>query len=332
MTVPRASSPDAGIPAFRRFNRLYTRVIGTLDEGLLRTSFSLAEVRVIYELAVDHEPSAARIAQALGMDPGYLSRILARFRRAGLVRRRPAKRDHRRAELFLTAKGRRTFQRLDTLSDRQAHGILGGLAPSERTQLIQAMNTIEGILAKDTAAPTAYVLRAHRPGDMGWVVHREGALYAEEYGWDGTFEALVARIVADFVDHFDPRRERCWIAEADGQPVGHVFLVRHPERKNTAKLRLLLVERPARGKGLGRLLVGECIRFARACGYRKITLWTQSMLLPAIRIYRDAGFRLVKEGPHRSFGADLIGQTWELDLAGDGGAASVSGANAIQQK
>jgi DNA-binding MarR family transcriptional regulator/GNAT superfamily N-acetyltransferase len=302
------------VSSFRRFNRMYTRLIGTLDEGLLRTEYSLAEARVLYDLATRTKPSAKEIAEGLGMDPGYLSRILTKFESAALVRRRASQKDSRSADLSLTRRGKTAFETLNALSEKQASTILEGLPVHDRAQLIQAMKTIEDVLAQDGSRRRAYVLRTHRPGDMGWVVHREGALYAEEYGWDETFEALVAHIVAEFVTNFDARRERCWIAEAEGQPVGHVFLVKHPEQADTAKLRLLLVEPSERGKGLGHVLVNECLRFARACGYRKVTLWTQSILTAAHRIYERAGFRLVHEEPHHRFGKDLIGQTWELEL------------------
>jgi len=303
--------------AFRHFNRMYTRLIGTLDEGYLRSKYSLAEGRVMYELATRAEPKAKAIAEALGMDPGYLSRILTKLEHSALIRRKVSKKDNRCADLALTRKGRTAFDTLNALSEEQARTILTGLSLTDRAKLIQSMKTIEGVLVKDDRKQPPYVLRPHRPGDLGWVVYREGAVYTEEYGWDETFEALVARIVADFVTNFDPKRERCWIAEMDGEAAGHVFLVKHPERPDTAKLRLLLVEASARGKGLGQALVNECIGFARACGYRKITLWTQSILLAARRIYQRAGFRLVKEEPHHSFGADLIGQTWELELTHD---------------
>jgi DNA-binding MarR family transcriptional regulator/GNAT superfamily N-acetyltransferase len=304
--------------AFRRFNRLYTRFIGTLQEGLLDTPYSLSEARVLYELAHRQQPLAKEIAQELGMDAGYLSRILSKLDEAGLLKRTPSPEDGRQTTLGLTKKGRAAFRLLNTRSDRQARGILSGLAPGPRQDLIRSMRAIEDVLLAQTADGDAqvrsFVLRQHRPGDMGWVVHREGALYAREYGWDDRFEALAARVVTDFIEHFDPARERCWMAERDGESLGHIFLVKHPEREGVAKLRLLLVEPSARGMGLGHALVAECVRFARDAGYRKITLWTQSILTSAHRIYQSAGFRLVKEEPHHSFGKDLIAQTWELDL------------------
>ncbi|MBS1874576.1 MAG: MarR family transcriptional regulator [Acidobacteria bacterium] len=299
---------------FRRFTRMYTRLIGVLDEGLLATPYSLAEARVIYELATGESPKAKDVAEALGLDPGYLSRILTKLEKAGLARRSVSKEDSRAARLALTRKGRAAFKTLDERSNQQAAAVLDRLLYADRDELIRSMKAIERILTGRADAP--YVLRPHRAGDMGFVTHREAVVYAAEYGFDDTFEALVAKIVSDFVTKFDARRERCWIAEVSGAPVGHIFLVKHPERPDTAKLRLLFVEPSARGKGLGHALVGECVRFAQSAGYRKVTLWTQSVLGAAHRIYQQAGFQLVSEAPHHSFGQDLIGQTWELDLDG----------------
>ena len=298
---------------FRRFNRTYTRFLGTLNEVLLGSDFSLAEARVLYELATREEPRAASIAADLEMDPAYLSRILARLERDGLLKRKTAGEDARAASLGLTARGRAAFRKLDALSEAQARGVLDGMAPGAAAEMIRCMRTIEGFLRKD-AARAPLVLRPHRVGDMGWIVHREGVGYATQFGWDATFEALVAKIVEHFITHFDPARERCWIAEIDGEHVGHIFLVRHPEEPGTAKLRLLFVEPSARGRGVGEALVTECLRFARSAGYRKVVLWTQSMLEAAHRIYVRAGFRLVQEGAHHSFGHDLVGQEWELEL------------------
>jgi DNA-binding MarR family transcriptional regulator/GNAT superfamily N-acetyltransferase len=310
------SVPADDVSAFRHFNRTWTRLIGTLDEGLLSTEYSLTEARVIYELATREEPNSKEIAEALTLDPGYLSRILTRFETSGLIRRKVSKQDSRAAQLSLTRRGKSAFKTLNMLSQRQAGTLLDGLPPADRTRLIQSMKTMQEIVMKDQPKPQTCVLRPHRPGDMGWVVHREATLYAQEYGFDETFEALVARIVSDFATNLDPKRERCWIAELDGQPAGHIFLVKDPAHPGTAKLRLLLVEPWARGKGVGHILTHECIRFARASGYSRITLWTQSILTAAHRIYDSAGFRLVKEERHRSFSKDLIGQTWELDLRG----------------
>jgi DNA-binding MarR family transcriptional regulator/GNAT superfamily N-acetyltransferase len=302
------------VAAFRRFNRLYTRFVGGLQEGLLHTEYSLTEARVIYELATRTAPKAKEIAEALEMDAGYLSRLLYKFKRGGLLKSRTSEQDNRVSELILTAKGRAAFQKLNSLSEGQAHTFLEALSPGERVNLRHSFRVIEDLVAKPEREHPPFVLRPHRAGDMGWVVCREGTVYAEEYGWDQTFEALVARIVADFVDNFDPSREHCWIAEAEGQTVGHVFLVKTPDQPSTAKLRLLFVEPSARGLGLGRALVNECIRFARAVGYQRITLWTQSMLKAAQHIYQNAGFRLVEENPHHRFGKDLIGQNWTLEL------------------
>jgi DNA-binding MarR family transcriptional regulator/GNAT superfamily N-acetyltransferase len=293
---------------------MYTRFIGTLNEGLLNSDYSLAEARVLYELATRDEPKAREIADELGMDAGYLSRLLGKFERDGLLKRKASEQDGRYADLILTRRGRSAFEKLNALSDAQAREVLEGLAPSPRMQLIDCMRRVEGILAKTDGRRVAYVLRPHRVGDMGWIVHREGLGYAEQYGWDETFEALVARIVSEFVTNIDPGKERCWIAEVDGQNVGHIFCVKHPEEAETAKLRLLFVEPSARGMGLGDVLVNECVRFARSVGYKRVVLWTQSMLGTAHRIYEKAGFRLVEEKAHRSFGKDLVGQTWELRL------------------
>jgi DNA-binding MarR family transcriptional regulator/GNAT superfamily N-acetyltransferase len=308
---PRLAS-DIGI--FRRFNRMYTRFIGTLNEGLLNSRYSLAEARVLYELATRSSPKAGEIAEGLGVDAGYLSRMLGKFEREGLLKRKASEQDGRYAELSLTAAGRSAFKKLNALSEREAGVVLEGLSHSARMQLIGCMRSIERILTKADRKGLPYVLRPHRVGDMGWVVHQESLGYAEEYGWDESFEALVARIVDEFVTNFDARRERCWIAEVDGESVGHIFLVKHPSQPDTAKLRLLFVEPSARGMGLGDALVKECIRFARTAGYKKVVLWTQSILTGAHRIYERAGFRLIAEEPHRSFGKELVGQTWELEL------------------
>jgi DNA-binding MarR family transcriptional regulator/GNAT superfamily N-acetyltransferase len=310
--TPSALSDD--ILVFRRFNRMYTRFIGTLKEGLLNSEYSLAEARVLYELANREAPKAREIAEELGVDAGYLSRLLGKFERDGLLKRKASEQDGRYADLTLTARGRSAFRKLNALSDEQARTVLEGLPPSARIQLMDCTRTMEGILTKTDRRRLLFILRPHLVGDMGWVVHREGLGYAEQYGWDETFEALVARIVDQFITNFDPKKERCWIAEVDGQNVGHIFLVRHPDEPDTAKLRLLFVEPSARSMGLGDALVKECIRFARTAGYKKIVLWTHSILVGAHRIYERAGFRLVKEEPHRSFGKDLVGQTWELEL------------------
>jgi DNA-binding MarR family transcriptional regulator/GNAT superfamily N-acetyltransferase len=310
--LDRALAPSTA--AFRSFNRAYTRFLGTLNNHYLHTDYSLAEGRVLYELATRHKPQAKEVAEALGLDPGYLSRILRKFERKGLVARATAKHDRRASDLRLTARGRAAIRTLNLRADQQARTVLGKLSAAQRSKLTTALSTIEEAVLGGQPSPPPIVLRTHRAGDMGMVVHLEGAGYVEQYGWDNTFEALAARIVADFIQNFDAARERCWIAERDGVHVGHIFLVRHPEQRDTAKLRLLYVDPAARGTGLGTRLVEECVGFARAAGYRKITLWTQSILSAAHRIYQAAGFQLVREEPHHSFGKDLVGQTWELEL------------------
>ncbi len=302
------------IATFRQFNRAYTRFLGTLNEHYLQTAYSLAEGRVLYELATRSKPQAKEVAEALGLDTGYLSRILSKFEKSGLVKRASVKDDKRATNLLLSARGRAAIRALNMRADEQARAILGGISSDQRAKFADALHAIEEtVLGRPPEAPPL-VLRPHRPGDMGILVHLEGAGYVEQFGWDGTFEALVERIAADFIANFDAARERCWIAEMSGRHVGHVLLVRHPEQPDTAKLRLLYVDPVARGKGLGQKLIDECVRFARAAGYHKITLWTQSILTAAHRIYQQAGFRLVSEAPHHSFGKDLIGQTWEMDL------------------
>ncbi|MFZ1883459.1 MAG: helix-turn-helix domain-containing GNAT family N-acetyltransferase [Rhodoplanes sp.] len=299
------------IGAVRRFNRFYTRQIGLLRDGMVDTRFSLTEARVLYELGQSPETTATAIAAALGLDHGYLSRILGGFAEAGLITRKPSPEDGRQMLLMLSAKGRATFRKLDRGSHNLVGALLEKMEEPRQQQMIEAMQTIERCLAPDAAPPTI-VLRPHRAGDMGWVLSSHAACYGKEYGWSGTFEVLAAEIVTQFLREFDPARERCWIAEMDGVRVGSVFMVEGGDE--VAKLRLLLVEPQARGLGLGRRLVDECIRFAREARYRRITLWTQSILTSARAIYERAGFRLVREEPHCSFGHDLIGETWELDL------------------
>lgn len=300
------------VEAVRRFNRFYTKRIGVLREGLLESPFSLTEARIIYELANQWETTAARLSRELELDPGYLSRILRRFERTGLIARQPSGEDGRQSLLRLTEKGDAAFAELNQRSRNEIGAMLGALTGSERDRLVAAMATIEAVLGDGRTRRAPYLIRPHQPGDMGWVVHRHGVLYAEEYGWDETFEALVARIVADFVDKFDPRAARCWMAEREGEIIGSAFVVR--KSKTVAQLRLVLVEPSARGLGVGSRLVEECIRFARRAGYRKMILWTNSILTAAARVYDKAGFRLVREEPHRSFGHDLVGQFYELPL------------------
>ena len=299
------------IAAFRAFTRFYTRKLGVLDQHLLKSPFSLSEARVLYELAHLDEPIAKDIGSALGLDPGYLSRIVQRLDDDGLISRKPLEQDRRHVRLGLTAKGRQAFAKLDRASHDEVTAMLAALSAEDRGRLTGAMATIERLLEPREARPS-FVLRSHRVGDMGWVVASQARAYAEDYGWDISYEALVAEICAQFIRNFDPTREHCWIAEVDGEPVGSIFLVKAGEE--LAKLRLLLVEKKARGLGVGHALTEACVGFAREKGYKKITLWTQSILLAARGIYARAGFRLVKEEPHHSFGVDLIGETWELEL------------------
>ena len=307
------SDSDGEIAAVRAFNRAYTKKLGVLDQHLLKSPYSLSEARVMYELAHRDEMTATEIGGELGLDPGYLSRIVQGFEDDGLISREALASDRRHFRLALTTKGRQAFARLDRSSHDEVAAMLSELTVADRKRLTEAMETIERLLGLSRAVPSRpAILRDPRPGDMGYVVQSHGALYAGEYGFDATFEALVAEIVAKFITSFDAARERCWIADIDGDAVGSVFLVRHSD--DVAKLRLLLVDPAGRGQGIGQRLVAECISFARACGYRKITLWTQSILLAARKIYQDAGFKLVASEPHRSFGQDLIGETWEREL------------------
>jgi DNA-binding MarR family transcriptional regulator/GNAT superfamily N-acetyltransferase len=306
---------ETRVAAVRRFNRFYTQRIGVLGEGLLASPFSLTEVRVLYELAhatPAAPPSASGLASSLGIDEGYLSRILRRFVQRGWVRRERSATDARKALLSLTSRGRKTFAPLDARSHDEASALLQKLSARNQCALTASMRTIERILGVPAAKSTPVVLRPLAPGDIGWVIHRHGVLYASEYRYDARFEALVAGIAADFVEHFDATRERCWIVEKDAEVVGSVFLV--CKSATVAKLRLLLVEPSARGLGLGARLVDECIRFARSAGYRKIVLWTQSELVAARHIYERAGFKRRAAKPHRSFGRRLIAETWELAL------------------
>jgi DNA-binding MarR family transcriptional regulator/GNAT superfamily N-acetyltransferase len=303
---------DRRVDAVRSFNRFYTKQIGVLREGLLGSPFSLTEVRILYELAHREQPTAAELGRALGLDAGYLSRVLRSFERRGFLAKARSKRDGRQSLLSLTTQGRRAFAPLNTRAHEEVAAMLGRLPAPEQGRLIGAMHTIETLLGVRPEPKVPYLLRPHRPGDMGWIVHRHGVLYAEEYGWDETFEALVAEIAARFIQRLDPKRERCWIAEREGEIVGSVFLVR--KAKTVGQLRLMYVEPKARGLGIGSRLAHECVRFARQAGYRKIVLWTNSVLTAARHIYEKAGFRLVHSEPHHSFGHDLIGETWERQL------------------
>ena len=309
--VANAVSADR-VKAMRQFNRFYTRRIGVLEEGLLASPFSLAEARILYELAQRDGLAASEIGSELALDAGYLSRILQRLIRKGLVARARSATDARVRPLALAAKGRAAFAPLDRRAQGQVSKLLGTLSGAAQRQLIGAMRCIESLLSDNPPPVGPCVLRTHRPGDMGWVIERHGALYAQEYGWDERFEALVAQIAARFILDFNPQCERCWIAEYGGERVGSVFLVR--KSATAAKLRLLIVDPSARGLGLGKRLVAECIQFARTCGYRTLTLWTQDNLRAARHLYQAAGFKRVLREPHTSFGHALVGETWELRL------------------
>jgi DNA-binding MarR family transcriptional regulator/GNAT superfamily N-acetyltransferase len=304
-------SVDRQVSVVRAFNRFYTRKIGVLD-GMASSPFSLAEARVLYELAHRQQPTATDIRKELGLDAGYMSRILRDFERRKLVKREPSKTDERQRFLSLTGKGRKAFAPLDERSSHDIAAMLNALSLAERKQFVDAVETVRRVLGDKEEPKTPYLLRQHEPGDMGWIVHRQAILYAQEYGWDGTYEALAAEIVAHFIKNYDPKRERAWIAEKDGQRVGAVFVAKDSEA--VAKLRLLHVEREARGLGIGKRLVEECIRFARQAGYQRMTLWTQSILHAARDIYKKSGFEVVHEEKHHSFGKDLTAETWELDL------------------
>ena len=297
------------VDAVRRFNRFYTRRVGALRAGLLGSEYPLPEARLLYEIGHRRECTASELAADLDLDAGYLSRLLQSLKRRGLLSARRSAQDGRASVLSLAAKGRKAYALLDSRSRDEVSAMLRGLPGGERERLVGAMRTVENLLEKKAPSVT---LRAHRPGDIGWVVQRHGALYAAEYGWDERFEALVAGIAANFINQLDPQRERCWIAEADGEPLGCVFLVQ--QTNATAKLRLLLVEPRARGLGLGRRLVRECIAFAREKGYRKLVLWTQANLAAARGIYKAEGFVLRSTEKHNSFGARLTGEYWELRL------------------
>jgi DNA-binding MarR family transcriptional regulator/GNAT superfamily N-acetyltransferase len=300
------------VEAVRRFSRFYTKQIGLLQEKILRSPFSLAEARVIYELAHHEKTTATELSNELGLDRGYLSRILRDFKRRGLIEKGRSEADGRQKFLCLSDDGQAAFAGINTRSRSEIEGKLNRLSPADQTRLVQAMQTVEELLGAKAKHKVPYILRTHQPGDMGWVVYRHGILYAEEYAWDEQFEALVAEIVIGFIRNFDPKRERCWIAEMDGDNVGSVFVVKQSD--TTAKLRLLLVDPKARGLGIGARLVNECLKFAQQVGYSKITLWTNSILTAARHIYQKAGFRLVNEQPHKSFGQDLVAETWELKL------------------
>ncbi len=311
--MPATPDPDfeQRIGAVRRFSRFYTRRIGLLQDGLLETPYSLTQGRVLYELAHRSDCTATDVVAALGLDHGYLSRILRSFEQQGLVVKRRGKEDGRQWLLSLTAKGRKVFAALDHRSQNDVGEMLRDLSEAEQARVVVAMDTIETLIARDPNT-RAYTLRSPQPGDMGWVVSKHGSLYAKEYGWDSTIEAITADIVSAFLKNYDPKRERCWIAEMDGEPVGSVFLVRDSD--DVARIRLLIVDPKARGLGIGRDLATQSIAFARTAGYRKITLWTHSVLTAARAIYQREGFALVKSWVHEDFGKPVESETWELVL------------------
>jgi DNA-binding MarR family transcriptional regulator/GNAT superfamily N-acetyltransferase len=302
---------DNDIDQIRAFNRFHTRLVGVLNEGLLASEFPLIQVRVLYELAHSSDLAAADLVERLGVDPGYLSRMISALDRRDLISKVPDRQNGKRILLSLSPEGKKVFDGLNAASAKEVGDLIAPLSDEERGQLVGSMRKIRRLLG-DASETRTWRLREPRPGDMGWIVHRHGVIYAAEYQLDWTFEALVGRIVGDFVTNLDPQSEHCWIAEMEDEVVGSVFVVR--QDATTAKLRLLYVEAAARGLGVGRALVDEVISFSRERGYKRLELWTNSVLVSAIRIYQAAGFELVEETPHHSFGQDLVGQTWALDL------------------
>jgi DNA-binding MarR family transcriptional regulator/GNAT superfamily N-acetyltransferase len=322
--APTASLPER-IAAIRQFNRFYTRRIGVLHESLLDSSFTLTESRLLWELAHPANEAgvtASELARTLDLDAGYLSRLLRRFKERGLVKATRGRDDARQLHLVLTAAGRRAFAPLDERSQHEVQALIATLTEPQQQDLLRSLGQVQRLLddAPPAAVQAGFLLRPHRPGDMGWVIARHGALYAREYHWDLGFEAMVARIAADFIERFDPRREACWIAERDGANVGSVCLVQaHDDASGAvlpgvAQLRLLLVEPATRGLGIGERLVAECTRFAQDAGYERIRLWTHSVLHAARALYKKAGYVLVASEPYRGFGHDMVGETWELAL------------------
>ncbi|KQV80600.1 MarR family transcriptional regulator [Massilia sp. Root351] len=304
------TSLEERIDIVRRFNRAYTHQIGVLNEHLLDSGFSLTEARILYELAHRTGITSSDLCRELGLNAGYLSRVIAGFEKKGLVARTRSHTDARAARLELTGQGRDTFGQLNEASKRAVRTMLDRLPPQLQHDLVEAMGQIQGLLG---APSSSYILRNPQPGDMGWIVHRQTVMYAQEYGWNNEYEALAAEITANFIRDFDAASERCWIAEKDGKVVGSVFVVR--QDATTAKLRMLYVDPSARGRGIGGRLVDECLRFARQAGYKTMVLWTNSVLTGARRIYDKAGFQLIEEAPQRNFGKDLISQVFARELA-----------------
>jgi DNA-binding MarR family transcriptional regulator/N-acetylglutamate synthase-like GNAT family acetyltransferase len=305
------------VAAVRRFNRFYTKQIGVLRKTYLDSPYSLGEMRVLYELAHRDELTASDIGRALDLDAGYLSRLLRNFQKRGLISRKTSAKDARQSHLSLTARGRKLFAPMEERSQRQAGAMLDKLDASQQARIVAAMTAIEALLTDESSRQSGekprYILRDPRAGDFGWIISRHAELYLQEYGWAEPFEGLCAQIVADFVNNFDPKLERCWIAELNGENVGCVMLVKDDE-PGVARLRLLLVDQKTRGLGLGARLVDECVRFARNAGYKKITLWTHSVLSAARYVYEKAGFTLTSSEPRRTWGKDVVAEFWDLDL------------------
>lgn len=313
-SLTNSPSQLAQVESVREFNRFYTQHIGVLDEKLLDSDYSLSEARLLFEIAHNDQMTAADAADRVGLDRGYVSRMLRRFENTRLIKRTQSSEDGRRWNITLTTKGAKVFSGLNARSQQHAEAVIAQLTENQKSSLVDSMQSIRKLLDSERKPQArSYTLRSHRPGDMGWIVYRHGIIYHQEYGWDESFEALVANVLGDFIKNFDSENERCWIAESNGQFAGCVFLVK--ESESTARLRCLIVEPSARGLGIGTHLVRECIEFARRCGYARITLWTNSILDSARRIYQQFGFELVHEEAHHSFGHDLVSQTWDLQLA-----------------
>jgi DNA-binding MarR family transcriptional regulator/N-acetylglutamate synthase-like GNAT family acetyltransferase len=315
----RSSAPpgnyEVQVDAMRQFNRFFTQRIGVLDESLLDSGLTLTQARVLFEIGASETCAAGDLISLLRLDAGYLSRILQGFVDSGLVKRKPSPDDGRRAILSLTSKGRKKFTELDHQSRRRIGALISPLSASKRAQLLHGMRAIqESLSVVATSEERSVVIRPYRVGDVGWAIERHGRLYSEEFGWNEEFEALVATLFARFSSKHDPAAERFWVAEVEGERVGCVFVVRSENDKNAAQLRCLLVDPRGRGLGVGRQLVDECIRFSKSAGYRQIILWTNDVLVSARRIYEAAGFSLVEESPHHSFGHDLVGQYWSRAL------------------
>jgi len=315
----RRSAPprdfEAQVETIRQFNRFFTQRIGVLDESLLDSGLTLTQARVLFEIGTSETCTAGDLISLLRLDAGYLSRILQEFVDSRLVKRKPSPDDGRRALLALTPKGWKKFTELDHQSRRRIGELISPLSAPKRTQLLHGMRALqESLSVVPTSEERSVNIRPYRVGDVGWAIERHGQLYSDEFGWNEEFEALVATLLARFATKHDPAAERFWVAEVDGERVGCVFVVRSEKDKNAAQLRCLLVDPRGRGLGVGRQLVDECIRFSKSAGYRQIILWTNDVLVSARRIYEAAGFSLIEESPHHSFGHDLVGQYWSRAL------------------